>query len=140
MQKCECCNTTENLIKVLINGKETIICKDCFCKQKNVKELGYTIPLGPDNPNANKNIDLYFKILDPDSFANANKFKVSYTYENDTLSLDDWEIRAKSELIASILGVRGDFGKVLELLVNKNEKVCKLWDSLVSITEEEYLT
>lgn len=139
MQKCECCNTTENLIKVLINGKETIICKDCFYKQKNVKELGYTIPLGPDNPNANKNIDLYFKILDPDSFANANKVKVSYTYENDTLSLDDWEIRAKSELIASVLGFRGDFGKVLELLINKDEKVCKLWDSLVSITKKEYL-
>lgn len=137
--RCKYCKTKKGLINVNLNGKDVVICQNCLTKQKNIKELGYTIPLGPENPNANKKIDLYFKILDPDSFANANKVKVSYTYENDTLSLDGWEIRAKSELIASILGFREDFGKVLDLLIDKDEKVCKLWDSLVSITKEEYL-
>lgn len=137
--RCKYCKTKKGLINVNLNGEDVVICQNCLTKQENIKELGYTIPLGPENPNANKKIDLYFKILDPDSFANANKVKVSYTYENDTLSLDGWEIRAKSELIASILGFREDFGKVLDLLIDKNEKVCKLWNSLVSITKEEYL-
>lgn len=127
--RCKYCKTKKGLINVNLNGEDVVICQDCLTKQENIKELGYTIPLGPENPNANKKIELSFDISKPEYFANADNVTVSYTYEKDILTVEKWQIKAKTDLIGTILNC--DFKTVLDLFLNKDEKVCMLWDSLV---------
>lgn len=127
--RCKYCKTKKGLINVNLNGEDVVICQDCLTKQENIKELGYTIPLGSENPNANKKIELSFDISKPEYFANADNVTVSYTYEKDILTVEKWQIKAKADLIGTILNC--DFKTVLDLFLNKDEKVCMLWDSLV---------
>ena len=95
--KCKYCKTKKGLINVNLNGEDVIICQDCLTKQQNIKELGYTIPLGPKNPNANKKIELSFDISNPEYFANADNVTISYTYEKDILTVEKWQIKAKAD-------------------------------------------
>lgn len=143
---CEKCGAKQHLIKVKVNGTKMILCADCVSSLEHVKKLGITFYESDKKTKYRKT--LYFKILHPEYFANADRVMVSYgIHDKDDLENIDWSIRAKLDLIAPLLHLKKDselnyLRLTKEYLLNdtspRHQDACQYFNSLVEISEKEY--
>lgn len=139
---CKFCGKSRKetiVFPVNLNGERIYTCQKCISKQKNIKQIGFNLPLDDINPDADKRILLYAHFLKPEIFGNAEYAQVKYTCEKE-IDIRCWEVKARIDFIANALGLEeNDVYDILKDDTNSRFKQCKeIYDSIEFVSKEEY--
>jgi len=144
LKKCCVCGKSEEkvgIIRARVDDVENDYCTTCIGKQgdKRIAAIGYETDLGFGTGAPSTDTSFYFKV-NPEYFANADKFIATYSHEK---PMDEkwFEQYTRVNLVAQALGIpvtNGNLDTVLDLLSNDEARACDVYNSIISITKEEY--